>query len=354
MNDGQALLATIIQQPDEDTPRLVFADWLEEQGQGLRAEFIRLSVERATLKPRPLIVGSVTNLDDHGMITVESFTSFAGTTTLIDVCDSDSRRMTTFHGCEVLELMSVPGTEQIENETGGWIGAIHRGTFWRMRAQVTGEKCPIRARCDLIQKRIVELHSLTSLCEPVKFSWFTELYNHDSVMRQARLVGHTSSACLKRGLAESLECTAEEWCEIHSALVWHPDQKVKCPFGCDKGWHENSGSSGDWKCKGCVDGFSPRPCPITAHPIRRVRLTSHTGLPLEGVVPDMEMDSFRRLTGYDNPKPFLPIPQFAGLEFYSSAWSNEMWPGIKFQLHRNGIPADQGRELDVEEDDVLE
>jgi uncharacterized protein (TIGR02996 family) len=42
-----AFLQAILEQPDDDTPRLVYADWLEEHGQGERAEFIRLQIERA-------------------------------------------------------------------------------------------------------------------------------------------------------------------------------------------------------------------------------------------------------------------------------------------------------------------
>jgi uncharacterized protein (TIGR02996 family) len=42
---ADAFLETILQNPDDDTPRLVFADWLEEQGDSrsaARAEFIRV------------------------------------------------------------------------------------------------------------------------------------------------------------------------------------------------------------------------------------------------------------------------------------------------------------------------
>src|SRR5262245_24075479 len=42
MSDEAALLAAIIAHPDEDTPRLIFADWLDQHGQPERAEFIRL------------------------------------------------------------------------------------------------------------------------------------------------------------------------------------------------------------------------------------------------------------------------------------------------------------------------
>jgi uncharacterized protein (TIGR02996 family) len=51
MNDGQCLLNAIVAHPDDDTPRLVYADWLEEHGDPDRAEFIRLQCEYARVGP---------------------------------------------------------------------------------------------------------------------------------------------------------------------------------------------------------------------------------------------------------------------------------------------------------------
>jgi len=48
-----ALLATVIAHPDDDAPRLVFADWCEEQGDTLRAELIRVQVALARVGPEP-------------------------------------------------------------------------------------------------------------------------------------------------------------------------------------------------------------------------------------------------------------------------------------------------------------
>lgn len=45
MTDEAALLAAILAHPDEDTPRLMFADWLDEHGQPERAEFIRIQCD---------------------------------------------------------------------------------------------------------------------------------------------------------------------------------------------------------------------------------------------------------------------------------------------------------------------
>lgn len=51
MTDEEALLAAILAEPKDDTPRLVYADWLEENDQPERAEFIRVQVESAGLEP---------------------------------------------------------------------------------------------------------------------------------------------------------------------------------------------------------------------------------------------------------------------------------------------------------------
>ena len=47
MSDHDALLAAICDQPDEDTPRLAFADWLDENDEPDRAAFVRAQIELA-------------------------------------------------------------------------------------------------------------------------------------------------------------------------------------------------------------------------------------------------------------------------------------------------------------------
>jgi uncharacterized protein (TIGR02996 family) len=47
MDTEAALLAAIAANPDDDLPRLVYADWLDENDRPLRAEFIRLQIEIA-------------------------------------------------------------------------------------------------------------------------------------------------------------------------------------------------------------------------------------------------------------------------------------------------------------------
>lgn len=47
MTDRDALYAAVLGRPDDDTPRGVLADWLDDHDQPERAEFIRLGVETA-------------------------------------------------------------------------------------------------------------------------------------------------------------------------------------------------------------------------------------------------------------------------------------------------------------------
>lgn len=51
MNDGEALLRAIIGDPADDLPRLAYADWCDERGDEARAEFIRVQIEDARLRP---------------------------------------------------------------------------------------------------------------------------------------------------------------------------------------------------------------------------------------------------------------------------------------------------------------
>jgi uncharacterized protein (TIGR02996 family) len=46
---ARSFLEDIIAHPDDDAPRLILADWLEDHGDSVRAEFIRVQIERARL-----------------------------------------------------------------------------------------------------------------------------------------------------------------------------------------------------------------------------------------------------------------------------------------------------------------
>lgn len=47
------LLSAVLAAPDDDAPRLIIADWLDENGDDARAEFIRLQIDIANHPPLP-------------------------------------------------------------------------------------------------------------------------------------------------------------------------------------------------------------------------------------------------------------------------------------------------------------
>src|SRR5262245_51183155 len=49
MSTREALLRAVIDDPEDDAARLVYADWLDEHGEGERAEALRLGVRRRHL-----------------------------------------------------------------------------------------------------------------------------------------------------------------------------------------------------------------------------------------------------------------------------------------------------------------
>ena len=54
MTERHAFLLSIKDNPADDTPRLVYADWLEEHGETERAELVRVQIELAKPRPRGL------------------------------------------------------------------------------------------------------------------------------------------------------------------------------------------------------------------------------------------------------------------------------------------------------------
>jgi uncharacterized protein (TIGR02996 family) len=46
VTDRAALLNAVLENPDDDLPRLIFADWCDEHGEAMRAMFIRLPTEK--------------------------------------------------------------------------------------------------------------------------------------------------------------------------------------------------------------------------------------------------------------------------------------------------------------------
>jgi len=64
ISQHQALLQAILDAPAEDAPRLIYADWLEENGDPDRAEFIRVQYELAQVDDEIVTLGKCQCLPD--------------------------------------------------------------------------------------------------------------------------------------------------------------------------------------------------------------------------------------------------------------------------------------------------
>src|SRR5690242_1892736 len=49
MPTEEAFIQAIVADPEDDAPRLIYADWLDEQGESERAEFIRVQIALARM-----------------------------------------------------------------------------------------------------------------------------------------------------------------------------------------------------------------------------------------------------------------------------------------------------------------
>ena len=229
MTDGDALLAAIYHNPHDDTPRLVYADWLEENGDEARAEFIRVQCRIAALE----------------------------------------------RDCSCVACV---------RKRGG--GQHHNGpcAVDREREDLPGG----RSRQSLLRYRERNLCSghwdrwCPAAAPPPACSYGCV---GPDVTVYGRRAGDVTLS-FRRGFVAGVECRAEWWLAHHENLYWHPDQTVECPARCramragdDTTYESHANLVGNLhqltRCRKCAGkGRVPRPCPPTAQPIERVTLTT--------------------------------------------------------------------------------
>jgi uncharacterized protein (TIGR02996 family) len=130
MNQGDALLAAILDNPADDGPRLVYADWLEETGgqaERERAEFIRVQVALARAEavegrpePGPGLAGWLLGLHRETQ-TVRAFMGLTG-------CDCEA-----YLRQREKELLRMHGTDWFRADRGMAPGAPVERNAWSFR-----------------------------------------------------------------------------------------------------------------------------------------------------------------------------------------------------------------------------
>lgn len=262
-----SLLAGICAEPLEDTPRLVYADWLDEHGRYERAEFIRVQCELARV-PAP------------GELTVAR---------ILPLKPGEKDR-------HCVECRAIKGEQQCE----------HHRLYWRSQ--------------DLLDYA----HRRVPAEVPNYVLWFNG--------------GHMGYANFKpechRGFVDALTCSAADFLAHCDELIWYPFLSDQCDlcdglcyieidarpkggpdFGPQKMYVFEPPKSYRHGCQACGGdmlrngtGRISRPCPPTAQPITRVRLTTPLAY------------------------PFAPLGD-------TGSFTNPLWPGVAFEPSPDTDPA---------------
>ena len=143
----QAFLEAILTSPEDDTQRLVFADWLEEQGETAYPEFIRLQCEAAALRKQPGWTPSATEMAQYDGDTLRN---------LFELNNHDRERKIGAAKRRANELFGKHGTDWLADFYGpfagisakmerGFVGSITcRAAEWFTNADAITAAHPIR------------------------------------------------------------------------------------------------------------------------------------------------------------------------------------------------------------------
>jgi uncharacterized protein (TIGR02996 family) len=150
MTDGGALLAAVLEHPGDDTPRLVYADWLDDRGERDRADLIRVQCEiarfglvrrkgprRARLfaRERELLRGGVFGPAAPGVLTFyrRGFPEVVRPT--LAAWQAHAPALLAAHPLERVDIADVPGlTFEVRRDAPGWVLAgrlVVPGAEWR-------------------------------------------------------------------------------------------------------------------------------------------------------------------------------------------------------------------------------
>lgn len=325
-----ALRAAVVANPDDDTPRVVFADWLEESARGVtcpcggryagqtlhgrpmvcqgcdntgtapdgreaRSEFVRVQCELARLD-----AGRAALLDDEtdwSRCETESGLAASWCPNCGDCCCRDPEDSMSDDDCPLhapgsnhcrLDYLARTADALRGRERALWDTAAH---WWPFAAPFAGNQYTIRA--DVFDR------------------------------------GGGQMALVRRGFVERVRCPWEAWVAAADKLVWQPELTDECPTCAsrDERRNEQMRRYGGFLCTTCgthhPPGRVPRPCPESAEPVAEVTLTT---LPWSDRVAGDGSGQRYRLSG----RAAVHQPSSVeGLEDIVRALLRAEWPSVK-------------------------
>lgn len=203
MDDATALIASMRAKPEEDTPRLAYADLIEERGQTDRAELIRVQVARARLNPRPVLrVWQQFELTApvHGQ------REFRG-----DFVGVPGLRLTpglTFDAVVQMEPGAPLKTKAVGCVVERLNPPLYASEAMGLEGHVTGIPCPVRPEADALDAQAGEL-----LLRLPAGTWCPSVFNwhYDDTLFAAQAVNPEPCVLVRRGFVEHVRCPWDHW-----------------------------------------------------------------------------------------------------------------------------------------------
>lgn len=211
MTERESFVASMRDNPADDTARLAFADWLDERGEHDRAELIRVQVARARLNPRPVLR---VWQQIHVTAPVHGGREFRG-----DFLGARGLRLTP--GLTFDAVMSMAPGEPLKTKAVGCVieqfgpPISASETIW-LAGHVTGIPCPVRPEADALDERAAALMLKMPFGEfcPETFNWFVDADGFDTHTRESQSHAPALPApavLVRRGFAEHVRCSWEDW-----------------------------------------------------------------------------------------------------------------------------------------------
>lgn len=305
MDVEAGLLCGIMHWPDDDTPRLVYADWLDEHGQPERAEFIRVQCEMAAIPdppPEPTIGARSASREQR----------------LAALMEWKKKWRALYYRLREREreLLAV-----------GIIKNDGPRDWHRWLPEAIRPDCKITVLTDTSNRLVLHngdgphMHVEFGRGFPVclSLSWRTfagrrcELCDGSGRHETSFLSDETdvSDDCRGRSRAPGV-------CDV---LVWRPEWRMQCPE-C-----EGTGCRVHVSC--CSDGLVPRPTPPQAVPLEKIVLTTMPAVLFRGTDHYALLD---QPSGKRYARSEVGRVEEVGLQTAVKNILSAEWPGIAFKL----------------------
>lgn len=313
-SEQQSLLKAIVTSPEEDSVRLIYADYLDDYiEEHEQAEFIRLQVE---LYRGPSVMLSIQEAkainNDPEYKTYLMQSHYA----LRDVCEGRNAKYALPEMIYGVRINVDPTAETTEYMKFSMFNLAWASMEWK-------------AKSAREQELINSLSGLRRWVCPLVEALGTSIkidrdnYSHHGTKSIYFGIGRELQYTFSRGFMSRITMSADDFLLHADKMIWHPDQKEKChrcegsgeAYGADRlfEWSADADYGKCVVCKGSGQSDECRSFPITAQPITLVKLK------------DIRPEFFLNLGHYAVQRGIRNHRNLDGV-------LEKLWPGVKVDL----------------------